>query len=84
VLMQGMSIAVVVSTGIAIIAFIAWRRLREERISSENLMSEHIPRRSIIDKNALPHEFPTHLHERAFWEQLGRVVATFGSRRDPC
>jgi hypothetical protein len=26
----------------------------------------------------LPKHFPTHAHEGAFWESLGRVVATFG------
>jgi len=30
------------------------------------------------DKNALPDKFPTHRHEGAFWESLGRAVATFG------
>jgi len=33
---------------------------------------------SIIDRAALPATFPTHGHPPAFWEQLGRTVATFG------
>ena len=35
-------------------------------------------RRSIIDQDALPEDFPTHRHAGAFWEALGRTVATFG------
>ncbi len=31
-----------------------------------------------IDENALPENFPTHKHEAAFWECLGRAVASFG------
>jgi len=31
-----------------------------------------------IDIERLPFQFPTHLHPPAFWEALGRVVATFG------
>jgi thymidylate synthase len=31
-----------------------------------------------VDYNALPEKFPTHMHEPAFWESLGRAVATFG------
>lgn len=33
---------------------------------------------SIIDRKNLPAEFPTHAHAAAFWQELGRVVATFG------
>jgi len=36
------------------------------------------PKRYIVDCNALPEKFPTHLHESGFWESLGRAVATFG------
>lgn len=32
----------------------------------------------IIDKAQLPAEFPTHFHAAAFWENLGRVVGSFG------
>lgn len=32
----------------------------------------------LIDKSALPEKFPTHKHEPAFWEYLGRAVASFG------
>jgi hypothetical protein len=32
----------------------------------------------VVDVEALPQDYPTHLHEAAFWEQLGRTVATFG------
>ncbi|MCI0466534.1 MAG: hypothetical protein L0Y57_05950, partial [Beijerinckiaceae bacterium] len=31
-----------------------------------------------LDCDKLPAQFPTHLHPPAFWEALGRVVATFG------
>lgn len=32
----------------------------------------------VVDHGALPHKYPTHLHDAAFWESLGRTVATFG------
>ncbi|MXX88687.1 MAG: hypothetical protein F4213_03185 [Boseongicola sp. SB0677_bin_26] len=32
----------------------------------------------IVNVDALPIGFPTHCHSPAFWEQLGRTVATFG------
>jgi thymidylate synthase len=32
----------------------------------------------VVDWDALPKNFPTHMHESAFWESLGRAVATFG------
>ena len=31
-----------------------------------------------IDEKALPVNFPTHRHDAAFWERLGRTVATYG------
>jgi hypothetical protein len=34
--------------------------------------------RAIVDAANLPADFPTHRHEPAFWEALGRAVATFG------
>ena len=37
------------------------------------------PRNSyVVDQNALPDKFPTHAHDAAFWESLGRTIATFG------
>jgi thymidylate synthase len=33
---------------------------------------------SVVDVAGLPVKFPTHRHEEAFWESLGRAVATFG------
>lgn len=36
------------------------------------------PKRYVLDTNALPPMFPTHRHDPAFWEYLGRTVATFG------
>jgi len=33
---------------------------------------------SIVDMDKLPGRFPTHRHQPAFWESLGRAVATFG------
>lgn len=35
-------------------------------------------RRSVINQDVLPENFPTHRHAGAFWEALGRTVATFG------
>lgn len=32
----------------------------------------------LVDVDSLPDGFPTHKHEAAFWESLGRAVATFG------
>ncbi len=34
--------------------------------------------RSVVDLDGLPDQFPTHEHEGAFRESLGRAVATFG------
>lgn len=34
--------------------------------------------RSTIGLDGLPANFPTHKHDGAFWESLGRAVATFG------
>ncbi len=31
-----------------------------------------------VDQNSLPDRYPTHRHDAAFWESLGRAVATFG------
>lgn len=36
----------------------------------------------IVDCDALPDRFPTHKHDPAFWEALGRAVATFGFLED--
>jgi hypothetical protein len=33
---------------------------------------------SVVDVDGLPHGFPTHRHDPAFWEALGRAVGTFG------
>lgn len=35
-------------------------------------------KRSVVDIKNLPASFPTHRHNAAFWENLGRTVATFG------
>ena len=35
-----------------------------------------VPR--IVDMNTLRVHFPTHRHSAAFWESLGRTVATYG------
>jgi hypothetical protein len=34
--------------------------------------------RYIVNQSELPEQFPTHKHASAFWESLGRAVATFG------
>lgn len=31
-----------------------------------------------VNYENIPANFPTHMHEPAFWEGLGRVIATFG------
>lgn len=37
---------------------------------------------AVIDHSRLPSQYPTTLHPPAFWEQLGRTVATFGFLED--
>jgi hypothetical protein len=32
----------------------------------------------VVNEAELPADFPTHRHEPSFWEELGRVVASFG------
>ena len=46
--------------------------LGKEIMTNEKLV------RSTVDLDGLPAMFPTHKHEGAFWESLGRAVATFG------
>ena len=41
-------------------------------------MTDSEPKRSVIQKASLPDRFPTHMHAARFWEELGRVVGTFG------
>lgn len=41
--------------------------------STEQRQSGHV-----VDFEGVPEQFPTHRHPRAFWESLGRAVATFG------
>jgi hypothetical protein len=36
------------------------------------------PKRSVVAFDRLPPSFPTQAHAPAFWEALGRAVATFG------
>jgi hypothetical protein len=36
------------------------------------------PNGHVVDRKRLPTAFPTHKHEPAFWEALGRAVGTFG------
>jgi hypothetical protein len=36
------------------------------------------PKRSVVAFDQLPPSFPTQAHAPAFWEALGRAVATFG------
>ncbi len=42
------------------------------------MAKEELPRGAIVRPADLPTHFPTHRHDAAFWEALGRVVATFG------
>jgi len=41
-------------------------------------MNDEKPVRYFIDQDSLPDRFPTHRHEKTFWESIGRAVATFG------
>jgi hypothetical protein len=41
-------------------------------------MDDTEQKRFAVDKNKLPPQFPTHLHNAGFWEALGRTIATFG------
>lgn len=41
-------------------------------------MTDQSPRGHVVNTTHLPNQFPTHSHEPAFWESLGRAVATFG------
>jgi hypothetical protein len=46
-------------------------------------VSEHSEAQAfVVDRNGLPKEFPTHLHDPQFWEELGRTIATFGFLED--
>ena len=40
--------------------------------------SGHRENKMIVDIRSLPADWPTNRHEPAFWEALGRTVATFG------
>ncbi len=41
-------------------------------------MPDETRKRHVIAIDSLPERFPTNMHEPAFWESLGRAVATFG------
>lgn len=41
-----------------------------------------INNRSVINFDELPPQYPTHMHTKQFWEQLGRVIATYGFLED--
>ena len=41
-------------------------------------MNDEKPTRYQVNQDGLPNKFPTDGHEAAFWESLGRTVATFG------
>jgi hypothetical protein len=43
-----------------------------------NDMNDEKPAQYQVNQHSLPDKFPTHGHESAFWESLGRAVATFG------
>jgi hypothetical protein len=40
------------------------------------------PIRYMMDCDALPEKYPTHMHDPGFWESLGRAIATFGFLED--
>ncbi len=35
-------------------------------------------KRNVVNFDAVPEKYPTHVHQPGFWESLGRLVATFG------
>ena len=41
-------------------------------------MDNETHNRYVVDQSALPDKYPTHAHDAAFWESLGRAIATFG------
>lgn len=41
-------------------------------------MGKNNPSRYYVDQNKIPDLFPTHTHDPAFWESLGRTIAAFG------
>jgi hypothetical protein len=41
-------------------------------------MDNETQNRYVVDQGALPDKYPTHAHDAAFWESLGRTIATFG------
>ncbi|GAP99747.1 hypothetical protein [Leptolyngbya sp. NIES-2104] len=41
-------------------------------------MNDAKPTQYQVNQKGLPDNFPTHAHDSAFWESLGRTVATFG------
>ena len=47
-------------------------------VQGEKLMTNEKSVPYFVDLDGLPDGFPTHRHEAAFWESLGRAVATFG------
>lgn len=52
-------------------------------MSSDNptiniLMDNKTHKRYVVDHSSLPDKYPTHAHDVAFWESLGRTIATFG------
>lgn len=51
---------------------------REEERHSKD-MTDLDSHRAVVDRSQLPDDFPTTLLPPAFWEQLGRVVGTFGA-----
>jgi len=47
-------------------------------VQTEKPMTNKTEGRNIVKQDALPEKFPTHAHSAAFWESLGRTIATFG------
>lgn len=41
-------------------------------------MDNEMHNKYVVDQSALPDKYPTHAHDAAFWESLGRTIATFG------
>jgi len=46
-------------------------------------VSEHSETQAyVVNRDGFPTQFPTHLHDPQFWEELGRTIATFGFLED--
>lgn len=55
-----------------------WRGCEPQHERAQPVADGTDPKVFVVDSTGLPEGFPTHMHSAAFWEALGRAVATFG------